>query len=110
MKTNRIFLDKEEYTKGLRLQKERKSETCDKQSSFEGLGGRNEWTVIRMNKLWIFNLFVSPFRTWVQEGLGPVPPAEWEKAEAVIDSSTKPISNGIGSCLQGKREMLFQEK
>lgn len=41
-----------------------------KQSSFEGLGGRNEWTIIRMNELRVLNLFVSPFSTWVQEVLG----------------------------------------
>lgn len=47
-----------------------------------------------MKKLLFKNLYSSPFRAQVQKGLGPVLPVNWEKAEAVIDSLTKPISYG----------------
>lgn len=65
---------------------------------------------IRMNKLLFLNLFVSPLRTQVQEGLRPVKPVGWERAQTVIDKPTKPIANGRGNGLQGNLEMLFPEE
>lgn len=63
-----------------------------------------------MKKLLFLNLFFSPFRTEVQKGLGLVPPVNWEKAEAVIDSPTKPISCGVGRGPPEKLGMLFLEE
>ena len=65
---------------------------------------------IRMKTLLFLNLFSSPFRTQVQKGLGPVPPVNWEKAEAVIDSPTEPISGGVGRGSPEKPGMLFLEE
>lgn len=65
---------------------------------------------IRMNKLLLLNLSVSSLGTQVQEGLGPVKPAGWERTQTVIDSPTKPIANARGNGLQGNLEMLFPEE
>lgn len=63
-----------------------------------------------MKTLLFLNLFSSPFRTQVQKGLGRVPPVNWEKAEAVIDSPTEPISGGVGRGPPEKPGMLFLEE
>ena len=65
---------------------------------------------IRMNKLLFLNLFVSPFRTQVQKALGPVPPVGWERAGAVIDRPTKPISSGVGRGPPENLGCCFQKK
>lgn len=39
-----------------------------------------------------------------------MPPVGWKRADDVIDSFTKPVSNGLGSSPQGKLGMLFPEE